>query len=254
MAVQSKPEINLRRLLAQCETMANEIKSNDGRINWRLEKYVKALQKQIVDLGKLPSKPSSEVMKEYTRRIEFLKNTIDTEKMNSVYEKTLASQQIAPPHITTDTTHATPMKVRQIHQKAKTRYENEARRELLGEGENSQLRNRKSASIGDAQESVDAVLEHHQNMQEKIAEEMIQMAQNLKHNSLVASNILKKDNKVLDNATKLADSNFTKLKHESERLEEITNRPCSLWVWTMLACVCIVFIMMIIFIRFFPKR
>jgi SNARE protein 1 len=40
------------------------------------------------------------------------------------------------------------------------------------------------------------VLEHHQNMQEKIAEEMIQMAQNLKHNSLVASNILKKDNKV----------------------------------------------------------
>jgi hypothetical protein len=38
MAVQSKAEINLRRLLAQCETMANEIKSNDGRINWRLEK------------------------------------------------------------------------------------------------------------------------------------------------------------------------------------------------------------------------
>ena len=51
-----------------------------------------------------------------------------------MYEKTLASQQIAPPHITTDTTHATPLKVRQIHQKAKTRYENEARRELLGEG------------------------------------------------------------------------------------------------------------------------
>ena len=38
MAVQSKAEINLRRLLAQCETMANEIESNDGRINWRLEK------------------------------------------------------------------------------------------------------------------------------------------------------------------------------------------------------------------------
>jgi hypothetical protein len=38
MAVQSKAEINLRRLLAQCETMANEIKLNDGRINWRLEK------------------------------------------------------------------------------------------------------------------------------------------------------------------------------------------------------------------------
>ena len=45
-------------------------------------------------------------------------------------------------------------------------------------------------------ESLDTVLEHHQNMQEKIAEEMIQMAQNIKHNSLVACNILKKDTKV----------------------------------------------------------
>jgi hypothetical protein len=51
-------------------------------------------------------------------------------------------------------------------------------------------------SNGNTEESLDTVLEHHQNMQEKIAEEMIQMAQNLKHNSLVASNILKKDNKV----------------------------------------------------------
>jgi hypothetical protein len=33
----------------------------------------------------LSSKPSSEVMKEYTRRIEFLKNTIDTEKMVYAY-------------------------------------------------------------------------------------------------------------------------------------------------------------------------
>ena len=46
-------------------------------------------------------------------------------------------------------------------------------------------------------ESLDAVLEHHQNMQEKIAEEMIQMAQNLKHNSMVASNIHKQDTKVI---------------------------------------------------------
>ena len=33
-------------------------------------------------------------------------------------------------------------------------------------------------------------------MQENIAEEMIKMAQNLKHSSVVASNIIKEDNKV----------------------------------------------------------
>lgn len=47
-----------------------------------------------------------------------------------------------------------------------------------------------------SEEGFDEIMQHHQNMQEKIAEEMIEMAQNLKHNSLVANDILKKDNKV----------------------------------------------------------
>ena len=45
-------------------------------------------------------------------------------------------------------------------------------------------------------ESIDTVLQYHQNMQENIAEEMIKMAQSLKHSSVVASNIIKEDNKV----------------------------------------------------------
>ena len=45
-------------------------------------------------------------------------------------------------------------------------------------------------------ESIDTVLQYHQNMQENIAEEMIKMAQNLKHSSVVARNIIKEDNKV----------------------------------------------------------
>lgn len=38
MAVLSKEEINLRRLLSCCEALANNIKLKDGKINWRLEK------------------------------------------------------------------------------------------------------------------------------------------------------------------------------------------------------------------------
>ena len=44
--------------------------------------------------------------------------------------------------------------------------------------------------------SIDTVLQHHQNMQENIAEEMIRMAQSLKHTSLMAGNIIKEDSKV----------------------------------------------------------
>ena len=45
-------------------------------------------------------------------------------------------------------------------------------------------------------ESIDAVLQYHQNMQENLAEEMIKLAQNLKHSSVTAHNIIKEDNKV----------------------------------------------------------
>ena len=45
-------------------------------------------------------------------------------------------------------------------------------------------------------ESIDTVLQYHQNLQENIADEMIKMAQNLKHTSVMASNIIKEDNKV----------------------------------------------------------
>lgn len=54
---------------------------------------------------------------------------------NSPYEKTLANQRIAPLNVTSvEKGQSTPVRVKQIHQKAKTRYEKEARKELLGEG------------------------------------------------------------------------------------------------------------------------
>ena len=46
------------------------------------------------------------------------------------------------------------------------------------------------------EDSIDTVLQYHQKMQEDIAEEMIGMAKNLKHTSIMASNIIKEDNKV----------------------------------------------------------
>ncbi|XP_068687993.1 vesicle transport protein USE1-like [Montipora foliosa] len=91
-------------------------------------------------------------------------------------------------------------------------------------------------------------------MQENIAEEMIKMAKNLKHTSVMASNIIKEDNKALEQATKLEDSTSEKLKRESEKLEELTQASCSWWIWIMLITVCIVFMFMIMFIRLFPKK
>ena len=43
---------------------------------------------------------------------------------------------------------------------------------------------------------LDAVLQHHHNLQEKLAEDMLNLARNLKNNTLAAQNIIKEDNQV----------------------------------------------------------
>lgn len=45
-------------------------------------------------------------------------------------------------------------------------------------------------------ENIEAVLESHQHMQDKLAEEMITMAKSLKNNSLIARDIIRGDTKV----------------------------------------------------------
>ena len=45
-------------------------------------------------------------------------------------------------------------------------------------------------------EDLDAVLETHQHMQDKLAEDMISMAKSLKNNSLIAKDIIRGDTKV----------------------------------------------------------
>ncbi|XP_068751407.1 vesicle transport protein USE1-like [Montipora capricornis] len=268
MAV-SKLEINFRRLLERCETMAAELQDNKENVSWRLEKYVSTLQKQITELKNSSNKPSADTMNEYNKKVEFLKGLIETQKLKSPTEKLIASQQLVRPLSqtlgqTTATEKDRPAnRAQELHIRAKSQIHKEMRNELLGDlhvdekREDTQgLRNRltgdKKRDTKD--DSIDTVLQYHQKMQENIAEEMIKMAKNLKHTSVMASNIIKEDNKALEQATKLADSNFEKLKRESEKLEELTQASCSWWIWIMLITVCIVFMFMIMFIRLFPKK
>ena len=58
---------------------------------------------------------------------------------------------------------------------------------------------------GATKENIDDILKHHHDAQEKIAEEVIRMAQSMKHTSIVASNIIKTDTEV-----------FLSLRHENE--------------------------------------
>ncbi|CAB1323800.1 unnamed protein product, partial [Coregonus sp. 'balchen'] len=244
----SRLEINFIRLLSRCESIASEKRVET---EWRLEKYVGALEEMLVALRKSPSKPTVEVMTDYTRKVDFLKGLLEAEKLSGT-EKALANQFLAPGRTPTIANERMPAS-KTVHMQTKARCTGEMRNELLGTGlsnkgnSETDLRNRRGLALDERQSAaeLDAVLQHHHNLQEKLAEDMLNLARNLKNNTLVAQNIIKQDNQ--------ADTNFEKLKVESERLEQHTKKSVNWSLWLMLILVSFTFISMILFIRIFPK-
>ncbi|KAM8962369.1 vesicle transport protein USE1 isoform 1-T1 [Pelodytes ibericus] len=257
-------ELNFVRLLSRCESMASE-KRQEGE--WRLEKFVGALEKMLLSIKEDTRKPAPELLTEYSRKVDFLKGLLEAEKLSSSTEKALANQFLAPGRTPTIGKERTPV-TKTVHLQTQARYTGEMRNELLGKGENEIYhslsltdtgefypRRRKGSTSDDKQSAaeLDAVLQHHHNMQEKLAEEMLRLTQNLKNNTLAAQNVIKQDNQTLSHSLKLADQNFEKLKTESDRLEQHAKKSVNWLLWIMLIFVCFTFISMILFIRIFPK-
>ncbi|XP_064031156.1 vesicle transport protein USE1 isoform X1 [Pogoniulus pusillus] len=257
--VATRLELNLVRLLSRCEALAAERRDPE---EWRLEKYVAALEDMLRELKKqASSKPAPELLNEYSRKVDFLKGLLEAEKLSSSTEKALANQLLAPgrtPTTAKERTSAT----RTVHLQAKARCTGKMRSELLGtdplalnDFEELTARKRKGLAADEKQSAVelDAVLQHHQDMQEKLAEEMLGLARSLKNNTLAAQNVIKQDNQTLSHSLRMADQNFEKLKDESDRLEQHAKKSVNWLLWIMLIVVCFIFISMILFIRIFPK-
>ncbi|XP_074019866.1 vesicle transport protein USE1 isoform X2 [Numenius arquata] len=249
-------ELNLMRLLSRCEALAAERRDPE---EWRLEKYVAALEDMLRELKKQSSKPAPELLNEYSRKVDFLKGLLEAEKLSSSTEKALANQFLAPGRTPTTTKERTPA-TKTVHLQTKARCTGKMRSELLGtvcfgDSEELNVRKRKGLAPDEKQSAVelDAVLQHHQDMQEKLAEEMLSLARSLKNNTLAAQNVIKQDNQTLSHSLRMADQNFEKLKDESDRLEQHAKKSVNWLLWIMLIVVCFIFISMILFIRIFPK-
>ncbi|KAI4798769.1 hypothetical protein KUCAC02_020501 [Chaenocephalus aceratus] len=253
----SRLEINFIRLLSRCESIASEKR---GEAEWRLEKYVGALEEMMVALRKSVSKPTAELLTEYMRKVDFLKGLLEADKLSSTTEKALANQFLAPGRTPTIANERMPVS-KTVHMQTKARCTGEMRDELLGTGlsgkgmSENELRNRRGVPMDERQSAaeLEAVLQHHHNLQEKLAEDMLNLARNLKNNSLAAQNIIKQDNQTLSHSMRQADLNFEKLKTESERLEQHTKKSVNWLLWLMLILVSFSFISMILFIRIFPR-
>ncbi|NXG24961.1 USE1 protein, partial [Grallaria varia] len=247
-------ELNMVRLLSRCEALAAERRD---QAEWRLEKYVAALEDMLRQLKNQASKPAPELLNEYSRKVDFLKGLLEAEKLSSSTEKALANQLLAPGRTPTTAKERTPA-TKTVHLQAKARCTGQMRSELLGTVGLVPLLHRLSllGLPSDEKQSaveLDAVLQHHQDMQEKLAEEMLSLARSLKNNTLAAQNVIKQDNQTLSHSLRMADQNFEKLKDESDRLEQHAKKSVNWLLWIMLIVVCFIFISMILFIRIFPK-
>jgi len=260
MAGQSKTHINICRLLTQCEALASKAQHGGNKVDWRLSKYLKYLKKQIdILVDEENVKPDADVIREYKHKVGFLEDIVQADKVENPLERTLVCQHLLPGTVVSSAAESSEkefekLRTKSLHLQVKGKHHNDLRKELFGE-QTSDLRRRKGKLEDEStKDNIDDIIKHHHAMQEKAAEEMIRMAKAMKHNSLVASDIIKKDNVELERSTKVVEHNAKKMQTESERLEELNKRKCSWTIWIMLIVVCIVFITMIIFVKISRKR
>ncbi|XP_045452524.1 vesicle transport protein USE1 [Melitaea cinxia] len=250
----SRLEMNVRQLLNKCEFIAKEEPIDT---DCRLKQYVKSLEKMLSELKMGPEKPAKDVLAEYNKRAAFLKGLIQTATLNSPIEKLEAVQQLSH-GAATNTVDGS---AQEIHQKTVAKYGVELRSELFGlDDSDDTLRKRniiKAANFtsnSTSQEDIDSLLKYHQNMQEKVAENMVMLTKSLKEQSQIASTIIKGDTEALKKSSDLTDKNLMSLKVESGRLQEHSRSAWKCWLWLMLAVVMAIFINMVLFMKVMKKR
>lgn len=116
------------------------------------------------------------------------------------------------------------------------------------------VRQRKPEASTTAVDSAAASAGNTDDIQEKIAESMLQLAKNLKEQTQTANKILRKDTEVVQASSKMTEKNFGSLKKESDKLNEHSKRAWKCWMWIMIGIVMAIFIFMVMFMKLMKKR
>lgn len=246
----TKQEINIRRLLRISEAMAK----NDVSTNWKLEKYTETLADMIEKLADSAFKLPRDTIGEYIKRVDFLKNIIGTSKLKDAVEKVVATQMVSTAIYSTDEYHHGSNIMTLIHQKTSSKYNQELRSELFKPTGKKDQELSNSTVDTDNDDSISAVLKHNSKMHENIANNILLLTCSMREHATIASGIIRRDIRTLENSNKLTEGNHLNLKSESLKLSEHTKSNWRCWVWIMVAFVLIVFFNMILFMKVARKK
>jgi len=179
----SRTEINLRRLLSKCELLIKSKQKDDERF----PQYIESLEGMLKILETTtPRVATEEVVNEYYKRIYNLKFVLGLVTQDD--EDLLAQHSGLEDKII-------------IAERRKLN----AREELLG------IRQRDVKKTAESND-LDELIDYHQDMQQKIADNMLTLTRNLKEQSELANRIIKKDTEVVGRSTQLTEDNFAKIK------------------------------------------
>lgn len=229
--MKSRNEIDFLRLLRQCQKIADQK-------SWRLEKYVDALSEK---LDKLRNQNVDylvrDTLEDYGRKIQFLKGLIETEKLPSAEKRLLAAELLAPDKETKAT-----------HLITTNKYHKQMRHDLLLS--NRRLNNKENINIGTKNNNNDNYEENN----DDLTENLLELTNNIRENLNASNAIIQKDTETLSKVSGGADNVSLKMQRNTDKLTEFVRKGCQLGIWVALVLVTFTFLMMVIFIRLFPKQ
>lgn len=234
--MKSRNEVDFLRLLKQCQKIA------DHR-SWRLERYVDTLNEYLDKLrNQNVNQLSRDTLEEYGRKIQFLRGIIETEKLPSAEKRLLAAELLAP-DVETKATHLI----------ARNRYHEQMRQELLlsscyRTGADNGITKRDNAHKGKGAD------DDQTDVNEDITQNLLELTNNIRENMRAAQDIIQKDNETLAKVATSADGASSKMLKNTDKLSEFVRKGCQCGIWVALVLVTCTFLMMVVFIRIFPKQ
>lgn len=226
--MKSRTEIDFLRLLSRCQQIA------DDR-GWRLERYVDVLVESLEKLrDQNVNRVSRDTLEEYGRKVQFLRGIIETEKLPSAEKRLLAAELLAPDRDT-----------KAAHLITTNKYRTQMRQELL-------LSSRQR--FGNLKMTTDKRGDEDKDVNLDITQNLLELTNNIKENMRAAQAIIHKDNETLTKVAYGADAVSLKMQKNSDKLSDFVRKGFQCAIWVALVLVTLTFLMMVIFIRMFPKQ
>jgi SNARE protein 1 len=237
--MRSRNEVEFLRLLKKCQQIADQR-------SWRLERYVDTLSDYLEKLrNQNVNHLSRDTLEEYGRKVQYLRGIIETEKLPSAEKRLLAAELLAPDADS-----------KASHLITKNKYHEQMRQELLLSncyrssamklgGGGHEIRNSRNDK---------AMMEQESNVNEEITQNLLELTNNIRENMQAAQAIIQKDNETLAKVASSADGVGLKMQKNTDKLSEFVRKGCQCGIWVALLLVTCTFLMMVVFIRLFPKQ